>query len=753
MLSLVEAEVRQQIDQRLLAQGWNLDPEHPGRDVFVERSVVRKLGAVQRRNLEGLSPDYVLFSDSVPVAVLEAKKPKVSIERAFEQGVDYAERIGCDFVFACNGPVFKSRHAPSGEPMYLNNVEVMEMLPPSGLRRFVRDESNSVLTVPDRVIESRAQLIEVFEGLNNVLRQAGIRAGLERFTEFANILFLKLLSERDPEDRTWNELLRKPEDDLPDYLNGSGINRLKDRYHSDVLSETRVNGQALKKIIQELNPLHLQVVDEDLKGVAFEHFLSRTTAVNNDLGEYFTPRPVVRFMVQLLNPQFGETIYDPFCGTGGFLIEGFRHLSQQTRPSQDAVRVLHHESIFGRELTTTARVAKMNMILFGDGHSGVGQGDSLQPQPDQSQYKCVLSNIPFSLDIDDDTLLALDAEAKDADEACLLHCFNSVETGGKAAIVLPEGLVVNQDHEALWDRIFSGCRVRLIATLPRGTFAPYTDAGTNVLYLTDKGFRETEWYYRANISGEKAKGAAIDKDEFLFFYRDSDAPHDDLPTGIEVVHLKDGRGRLWSVPPNSDVVSLGEVASITNGKMITKADTTPGPVPVIAGGRAPAYTHSESNAAGQCFTVSKSGAYAGYAWWHEYPIWASDCMVVRSHDEEEFATIYLYLCFKSRQEEVYGRQQGTGQPHIYRKHITDFPIPNPSPAEQWDHISEVQDIMRQRVDAERQEAEELERAVGKVAEAYKGKADDKPEVYAADYKGATPEQVGKVLLSYRPKRK
>ncbi len=276
---------------------------------------MRRPSAVQRRNMKGLSPDQVLFSDSVPVAVLEAEKPMVSIESAFEQGMDYAGRIGCDFVFACNGPTFRSLHAPTGKLMFLNNLEVTEPLPPSGLRKFCQDRSNNVFTVPRRVIGSRAQLISVFESLNNVLRQAGIRAGLERFTEFANILFLKLISERDAENRTWSELLSKRDDDLPGYLNDFVIDSLKKRHDSDVLSETRVNGPALKRIAQEPNPLHLQGVDEDLKGVAFEHFLSRTTAVTTDLGEYVTPRSVVWFMVQLLNPRFGNTICDPFCGT------------------------------------------------------------------------------------------------------------------------------------------------------------------------------------------------------------------------------------------------------------------------------------------------------------------------------------------------------------------------------------------------------------------------------------------------------
>lgn len=530
----VEAEVRQQIDRRLLAQGWVLDPDRSDRDVLVERAVVPHLGALSRRKLGGLAPDYTFLTNGVPVAVLEAKKPKVSIHQALHQGREYADCLGVPFVFACNGPTFKSLHVPSGEPMFLNNVEVTEPLAPVRLRQFWEDQSSCVVTIPQQVIRSRDDLIEVFKSLNNVLRQEGVRAGLERFTEFANLLFLKLLSERDPDNRIWDDLLRKKNAELPDYLNSFVVKKLKRQYRSEVLSQTRVGGDALKRMITELNPLHLSSVDEDVKGMAFEHFLSRTTLVSNDLGEYFTPRAVVRFMVQLLNPQFGQTVCDPFCGTGGFLIEAFRHLGQQKPPSEQAFRILHHESLYGRELTTTVRVAKMNMILFGDGHSGVVQGNSLSHHEARNQYDYVLSNIPFPLDLEDKVLRAADPTAKDADEACLLHCFDSLKQGGAMAVVIPQGLVVNKDHAALWKRIREESRIRVLASLPRGTFAPYTDAGTTVLYLTDKGTKQTDWYYRATLSGEKAKGSTIDKDELVFFYQDTEEPVE-CPVGVEVV--------------------------------------------------------------------------------------------------------------------------------------------------------------------------------------------------------------------------
>ena len=752
MLRLVEADVRQQIDQRLKAQGWILDPDSHTRDVFVERSIVNRLGTLQRHKLAALSPDYVFCSESVPAAVLEAKKPEVSIQAALDQGVDYAERIGVDFVFACNGPTFKSLHTPSGDPMFLNNLEVTEPLSPVQLRQFLFDQSNNVITVPARVIESREQLIEVFRALNSVLRQAGIRAGLERFTEFANILFLKLLSERDPNDSTWSDLLTRPTDDLPNYLNGYIVDTLRNRYNSDVLSETHVNGTALKRIISKLNPLSLMSVDEDWKGVAFEHFLSRTTAVHNDLGEYFTPRLVVRFMVQLLNPQFGNTVYDPFCGTGGFLIEAFKHLGQQSRPTKDAMRVLHQESLYGRELTTNARVAKMNMILFGDGHSGVSQGDSLVPQGNE-RYNCVLSNIPFSLDVEPDALRVVDASAKDADEACLLHCFNNLELGGSMCIVVPDGLFGNRDHAELWERLFAESRVRVIVKLPRGTFAPYTDAGTRILYLTDKGLRDTDWYYEASLAGERAKGETIEGDEFLFFYRDADDPMT-TPSGVDVVRLDQGRTRSWNIDAVVDTVRLDKVAQIVNGQTITEKTATRGDIPVIAGGRSSPYTHDRSNHGGQCFTISKSGAYSGYAWWHPYPIWASDCVVVRSLDEDEYLTFYLFLCMKAKQQALYARQQGTGQPHIYKQHLEDFPIPKLPLSEQWDMVNEVRDLMHQRVDTTSQEQSALEEAVGEIGVLYAGDAmketQEPKQALKPDYRDATPRDVANALLKYRP---
>lgn len=715
-MSKIEAEVRHQIDRRLEAKGWILDASHPDRNVFFERAFVDLLGSLQRKALGAKSPDYTFFSNGRPMAILEAKKESISIQEALDQAENYAKRIGVDYVFACNGPAFKSRHIPTQSTMMINGLELVE--PPSVdmMNKYVSERSFEIFTVSKKVVRSRDDLIQIFEKLNDVLRQDGITAGVSRFTEFANILFLKLLSEQESENGIWNDLVSKPEKELPNYLNNYAIKQLKNKYGNEVLSDVTISGKSIKAIVNELNPLDLLSVGDDVKGAAFEHFLSRTTASTNDLGEYFTPRKVIQFILNLVNPQFGQTIYDPFCGTGGFLIQAFSHLRQQVSPTKDSMRVLCKESIYGQEQTSTARIAKMNMILFGDGHSGVMQGDSLslESQNPSKQYDYILSNIPFSLNRSKETIISVHPDAKDSDEACLLHCFNKLKTGGSMGVILPEGLIFNKPHREMWNRIFNNSRVRVIASLPRGTFSPYTEAATKVLYLTDKGTASTDWYYDVVLTGEKTSGVTINPDDFLYFYQDTEHPLESKP-GVYLAKPKDGFIRTWNNLKNINSFPLSEVADIQKGKMLTKRDAIPGDISVIGGGSGViACTHNESNHEGGCFTISGSGAYSGYAWWHENALWASDCLVVRSKNESVFSSFYLYMCVKALQEELYSRQHGTGQPHIYKEHIWGLPIPELPLDKQQALTAKTLDAMKKRMIAERAENTENRLAVDKI---------------------------------------
>ncbi len=734
---MIEPDVRYQIDRSLEANGWMLDAHSHRRNVFFEESVKSQLPRRSLKRLGKKRPDYTLFREAQPLAVIEAKKSGiVNLDDALDQACDYAERIEAEIVFACNGSSLKSQHLKNREPLYLNGVEVNELLPLQLLKQFQTEETNEIFTVPREIIKSREELISLFSELNDDLRAAGIRAGIERFSEFANILFLKLLSEKG-EDEIWRQLVRLDEVNLLPYLNSVAMNQLRENYGGEVISKTSIQNTAtMKKIVNKLNPLNLTDVDEDIKGVAFEHFIQKTTDTQNDLGEYFTPRHIVRFMVRLLNPKFGESVYDPFCGTGGFLTESFRHISQQRPLSKDFLEKLYKDTVFGGEITTTARIAKMNMILFGDGHSGVTQQDSLRTNT-SGKFDNILSNIPFSQNVSQDTLDIVGNNAKDADEACVLRCFDSLKTGGSMAIVVPEGLLVNRSHIELRRFLFQHSRVRLLVRLPRGCFAPYTDSKTGIIYLTDKETSQTNWFYRVTVKNDgfdskrnPVKGIN-DLDNVLFFYTHSDQPEENLPSNLDVgvvsvENVESGSSfylqEEWKVAGDpDDYVELQEIADLENGKSITEATTTPGDIPVIAGGRGTIpYSHGEYNYSGNVFTVSKSGAYSGYVWWHDDPIWASDSIAIKSKDESKYLTRYLYMCMKSKQDEIYNRQQGTGQPHIYTGHIENFPIPVISIDEQLDQFKPLEEAQVRLKEAKRKFSEHEIKIEESIKSRYKG---------------------------------
>ena len=233
---MIESEVRHQIDRYLDANGWILDAHDTKQNVFFENAVKGHLSQLNLKKLGQKKPDYTLFDGAQPIAVIEAKKSNiVNLNDALNQASDYAECMDVDIVFACNGLSIKSRHLKKSEPLFFNGGELNELPSLELLRKYYIDKTNEVFTVSKEVIKSRDGLINLFAELNDDFRAAGIRAGIERFTEFANILFLKLLSEKGEGD-IWDTLMRLPENDIVHYLNSVIVDRLKESYGGEVIS-------------------------------------------------------------------------------------------------------------------------------------------------------------------------------------------------------------------------------------------------------------------------------------------------------------------------------------------------------------------------------------------------------------------------------------------------------------------------------------------------------------------------------------
>ena len=234
--------------------------------------------------------------------------------------------------------------------------------------------------------------------------------------------------------------------------------------------------------------------------------------------------------------------------------------------------------------------------------------------------------------------------------------------------------------------------------MPGGCFAPYTQSSTGIIFLRNKQRKTTSsfWFFDVRNDGFTLDASRdpipgendLDILQFTFSGKiNTDYPPQtsipncrfvDLPETCEFLIHDEWTGNF----SDTETKTLSEIADFKKGTSITEEKAIPGNIPVIAGGRSSPYSHNQSNYNGNVITVSASGAYSGFVWYHKQPIWASDCTVVWSKDEEVILTQYIYYCMKAKQEEIHEKQHGTGVPHVYIKDIQYFLIPRISIEEQ-----------------------------------------------------------------------
>jgi type I restriction enzyme M protein len=568
-----EQGIRTLIDEQLKNLGWNLTGWKE-RNVWQEQPRTEE----ERRKLKRGRPDYVLYSKDQsikqPLIIIEAKSPWKNLDDALRQGCEYAQTLDAPIVFATDGIYYKTLHTKKQKPLLLNWEEVDELFRELEAIKFLLD--NEVNTISEEVIYDRKQLIRIFEDSNDLLRDEWFRAWIERFWEFSNILFLKLIGEledlkeeewRDEEVvlekyLRWSQWKDKRGWELLDFVNNVVLQKIGQAYKDDkIFTPLQIkNPETLKKIIDKLDPLNLINIDSDIKGDSFEYFLKQSTATKNDLGEYFTPRHIVKVMVKLLNPQIGEKIYDPFCWTGWTLIETFKHISHNMARTKSNWDQLRKNTLFWNEITTTARITKMNMILVGDGHSGIQQENSLK-NPIEDKYDIVITNMPYSQKTEYGAYYEL--PSNNGDSICIQHCIKAIDKAsenGRMALVVPEGFLFRKDLQKTREYLLDRCTLKSIISLPQGVFLPYTGVKTNILYCTDVKKNKTQekfWYFDVKSDGysldnHRRKLESRNDLQNLLEYRnpENQDPKEILKIGFSQINMEDIRENdlvlIWS---------------------------------------------------------------------------------------------------------------------------------------------------------------------------------------------------------------
>lgn len=511
-----ESDAETLIDIKLSRLGWQFISQ----DNLDNRNVWKRQpkNKQQKNQLDGLFPDYVLYpkNNDTPIAIIEAKKASSNLNKALEQGINYARKIGAKIVFASDGVFTRTYHVDYCKPLFFDGEEVKDFLAEDILLNFLNthnfDRRNK------KVIDSKNQLIDIFRLANKQLRQDGLTAGIERISVFSTLLFLKLISEIEeinhqsgldsnvPKECVWDSFCNKRDDEILMYVNNISIKYFANYYGSDIFSPLNIRKSGiLKNIVDMITPLYFSDINTDIKGDAFEFFLKTYNAGYKDLGEYFTPRHIIDLMVKLIDPKLGETIYDPFCGTGGILISAFKHIKEKTINSDSTLNILKQKTVYGNDITSTARIAKMNMILAGDGHNNIQQQDSLL-NPQNKKYDIVLTNIPFSLNVDY-VQNSYYLPSKDSNNICIQHCLNAVKDGGRLGLIVPDGVLTKPADSNLRQYIYENSKVDSVISLPAGLFSPYSDTvKTNIVLLKDvhskqKSENKNFYYYRVKNDG------------------------------------------------------------------------------------------------------------------------------------------------------------------------------------------------------------------------------------------------------------
>jgi type I restriction enzyme M protein len=492
--------------------------------------------------------DLVIYKDDEakdPYFVFELKRSDISdaeFTQAIEQACGNRANLDAPFCGAIAGLTrrllrFDDRKKyPPGERErnHLTDIPIRYGKPPEW-RFYKNKKGHDLSAVP------REELRSAIRKCHQTLWEGGRRSPIAAFGEFCKIVFVKYRDEKN-QDRLDGEpyAFQRRTEESSDAL-AKRILKLyateQEREPGVFTDQINVDPLVLAQVVEHLEALSLDRTELDTKGVAFEEFMGGF--FKGDFGQYFTPRELIAFAVEVLNPQYKQLVIDPACGSGGFLLYALDHVRKEAdrrypkhktdaRQSKEHFKYWHdfaQHKLFGIEINEElARVAKMNMIIHDDGHTNIVGHDALDFLTNLTKLKSelvpdkfdlILTNPPFGsvvksteketgyLDqFDLQRYLGKATTGTESDEsnqsersakrgAKAVKSRTSIKTEilfiervhsylkqgtGRAAIILPDGILTNSSLQGVRNWMLSHFQILAVVSLPQFAFAHY-DAG------------------------------------------------------------------------------------------------------------------------------------------------------------------------------------------------------------------------------------------------------------------------------------
>ena len=411
----------------------------------------------------------------------------------------------------------------------------------------VRGNNNRRITTP--------QSLNIYvKGICDIMRRSNCAGALQYVPELTWMLFLHILDEKEAREaehakavsmpfqlslqypyrwQDWAALDGKKRCELQmgtlggfmSFVNNEliqALRGLKDRPGATVrqkvisqvfsyLERTRIDTERnLLDLLDKVHELKIENVDEThmfILSQVYEGLLQKMGEKNNDGGQFFTPRQIIKLMVEAINPKIGETVYDPCCGTGGFLAQAYGYMSTQARSAED-IEILKTSTFYGREKEDlVCPIVLANLILHGIDEPHVWHGNTLTGNEvygglfagAPALFDVVLTNPPFGGKEGKDAQTHFAYKTRATQVLFLQHVIDSLKPGGRCGIVMDEGTLFRTTETAFVQtkrKLLNECNLWCIVSLPAGVFINAGAASKTNLLLFTKGQETKEvWYY------------------------------------------------------------------------------------------------------------------------------------------------------------------------------------------------------------------------------------------------------------------
>ena len=422
----------------------------------------------------------------------------------------------------------------------------------------------------------------VVKSIQNIMRKdTGLDGDAQRISQLCWMFFLKIIDDQDqelelmkddytspvPEEFQWRTWAADPEgptgEELLAFINAdlfpnlkalqvtarSGDRRRVVRAVFEDAYNYMKSGQLMRQVVNKINEIDFNNLSER------QHFGDIYEQILNDLqsagtaGEYYTPRAVTAFMVDRIDPKPSETLFDPACGTGGFLTCSLRHMRQRyvKRPEDERNMQAALRAVEKKQLPHMLCVT--NMLLHGIEDPGFVRHDNTLARPyigweHKDRVDIVLTNPPFGGKEEDgiESNFPKHFQTKETADLFLALIVRLLTPGGRAAVVLPDGTLFGEGVKTrLKEHLMEECNLHTIVRLPNSVFRPYASIGTNLLFFEKGEMTQDIWFYEHRVP-ESQKAYSMTKPIRLEHLQ----PCIDWWGGAERNGRKD-TGRAWRV--------------------------------------------------------------------------------------------------------------------------------------------------------------------------------------------------------------